>query len=131
MFISFMIMYLDVGLSNLRSSNNVKRESDNLPKIRRVLIERLINLILENVGLRSDMREWYFAFFRSLLSCILDSNPTVNSRIYREEPVTSTRSGLRESPVIMLGDRYEGRSAYSEHLGNDEKVFARWRRTEL
>ncbi len=124
MFLSFLIIYFDVGLSNLKSSNDVKGESDDLPKIPRVLIERLINLILENVGVRSDMREWYFAFFRSLLSCILDSNPTVNLRIYREEPVTSTRSGLRESPVIMLGDRYEGRSAYSEHLGNDEKVFA-------
>ena len=85
------------------------------------LIERLINLILENVGVRSDMREWYFAFFRLLLSCILDSNPTVNSRIYREEPVTSTRSGLRESLVIMLGDRNEGRSAYNEYLANDER----------
>ena len=131
MFISFKIMYFDVGLSNLRSSNNVKRESDDLPKIPRVLIERLINVILENVGLRSDMREWYFALFRSLLSCILDSKTTVNSRIYREEPATSTRSGLRESPVIMFGDRNERGSAYNEHLGNDERVFARWRRTEL
>ena len=112
-------------MSNLRSSINVKKESDDLPKIPRVLSERLINLILENVGLRSDMREWYFAFFRSLLSCILDSNLTVNSRIYREEQVTSTRSDLRESPVIMLGDRNEGRSAYNKHLGNDERVFAR------
>ena len=122
MFISFMIKYFDVGLSNLRSSNNVKRESDDLPKIPRVLIEILINLILENVGLKSGMREWYFAVFRSLLSCILGSNPTVNSRIYREERVTSTRSGLRESPVIMLGGRNEGRSAYNEHLGNDKNL---------
>ena len=76
------------------------------------------------------MRERYFAFFLLLLSCILDSNPTVNSRIYREEPVTSTRSDLTELAVIMLGDVKEGRSAYYEHLDNDERVFARWRRTE-
>ena len=62
---------------------------------------------------------------------MLDSNPTVSSRIYREVPLTSIRSGLRESPVMMLGDRNEGRSAYNEHVVNDEKVFARWRRTEL
>ena len=36
---------------------------------------------------------------------MLDSNPTVSSRLYREVPLTSTRSGLRESPVMMLGDR--------------------------
>ena len=51
--------------------------------------------------------------------------PNVSSRIYREVPLTSTRSGLRESPVMMLGDRNKGRSAYNEHVGNDDKVFAR------
>ena len=56
---------------------------------------------------------------------MLASNPTVSSRIYREVPLKSTRSGLRESPVMMLGDRNEDRSAYNEHEGNDEKVFAR------
>ena len=55
---------------------------------------------------------------------MLDSNP-VSSRIYREVPLISTRSGLRECPVIILGDRNEGRSAYNEHVGNNEKVFAR------
>ena len=44
----------------------------------RVLIDKLINLIVENLGVRSDMREWYFAFFRSLLICMLVSNPTVS-----------------------------------------------------
>ena len=102
----------------------LSKKSDDLPKSPRLLIERLINLILENSRVKSDMREWYFTFFRALLSFILDSNPAVNSRIYREEPVTITRSGLRESPVIMLGDRNKGRSAYNEHLGNDERVFA-------
>ena len=55
---------------------------------------------------------------------MLDSIPTVSSRIYREVPLTSTRSGLRESRVMMLSDRNEGRSAYNDHAGNDDKVFA-------
>ena len=67
MFMIFLIIYFDEGLSNLRSSKNNKKESDDLPRSPIVLIERLINLMLENVGVRSDMREWYFAFFQSLL----------------------------------------------------------------
>ena len=56
---------------------------------------------------------------------MLVSNPTVSSKIFREVPLTSTRSGLRESQVMMLFDKNEGRSAYNEHVGNDEKVLAR------
>ena len=67
MFMIFLIIYFDEGLSNLRSSKNNNKESDDLPRSLGVLIERLINLMLENVGVRSDMREWYFAFFRSLI----------------------------------------------------------------
>ena len=67
MFMIFLIIYFDEGLSNFRSSKNDNKESDDLPRSPSVLIERLINLMLENVGVRSDMREWYFAFFRSLL----------------------------------------------------------------
>ena len=67
MFMIFLIIYFDEGLSNLRSSKNNNKESDDLPRSPSVLIERLVNLMLENVGVRSDMREWYFAFFRSLL----------------------------------------------------------------
>ena len=73
MFMIFLIIYFDEGLSNLRSFKNNSKESDDLPRSSRVPIERLINLMLGNVGVRSDMREWYFTF--------LDSNPTVNSRI--------------------------------------------------
>ena len=40
-------------------------------------------------------------------------------------------SGLRESPVTKLGDKDEGRSAYIEQLGKDEKVFARKRSKEF
>ena len=67
MFMIFLIMYFDEGLAILRSSKNNNKESDDLPSSPTVLIERMINLMLENVGVRSDMREWYFAFFRSLL----------------------------------------------------------------
>ena len=67
MFMIFLTTYFDEGLSNLRSSKNNNKESDDLPRSPRVLIERLINLMLENVCVWSDMREWYFAFFRSLL----------------------------------------------------------------
>ena len=67
MFMIFLIMCFEEGLSNFRSSKNNNNESDDLPRSPRVLIERLINLMLENVGVMSDMREWYFAFFRSLL----------------------------------------------------------------
>ena len=35
-------------------------------------------------------------------------------------PVTSTRWGLREFSVIMLGDRNEDRLVYNEHLTNKE-----------
>ena len=42
-----------------------------------------------------------------------------------------TRSGLRESPVMTLGDKKEGRSAYSKQSENEENVLARERRTEL
>ena len=52
---------------------------------------------------------------------MLHSNPTVSSRIYREATLTSTRSGLRESPVMMLGDRNEGRSVYNKHVDTYEK----------
>ena len=77
------------------------------------------NLMVEKLGVRSDIREWYFAFFRSLLICMLYSNPTVSSRIKREVSLTSTRSGLRESQETMLGDTNEGRSAYNEHKNNN------------
>ena len=32
------------------------------------------------------------------------------------------RSGLRESPVIKLGDKMEGRSAHNEQFENEEKL---------
>ena len=63
----FLLIYFDEGLSNLRSYKNNNKESDDVPRRPRVLLERLINLMLENVGVRSDVREWHFAFFRLLL----------------------------------------------------------------
>ena len=38
-----------------------------------------------------------------------------------------TRSGLRESPVMTLGDKKEGRLAYSKQSENEENVLARER----
>ena len=42
-----------------------------------------------------------------------------------------TRSGLRESPVMTLGDKKEGRSAYNKQSENEKNVLARERKTEL
>ena len=42
-----------------------------------------------------------------------------------------TRSGLRELPVMTLGDKKEGRSACNKQSENEENVLARERRTEL
>ena len=58
MFMIFLIIYFDEGLSNFRSSKNNNKESDDLPRSPSVLIERLINLMLENVGLRSDINKY-------------------------------------------------------------------------
>ena len=38
-----------------------------------------------------------------------------------------TRSGLRESPVMTLGDKKERRSAYNKQSENEENVLARER----
>ena len=71
--------------------------------------------------MRSRIRELYFEALRSLLICILDSNPTVSSNISRIEFLEmKTRSGLRESPVMTLGDKKEGRSAYNKQYENEE-----------
>ena len=42
-----------------------------------------------------------------------------------------TMSGLRESPVMTLGNKKEGRSAYSKQSENGENVLTRERRAEL
>ena len=61
MFMIVLAIYFDEGLSNLSSSKNSNKESVDAPRSPTVIIERLINLMLENVGVMSDMREWYFA----------------------------------------------------------------------
>ena len=81
MYIIFFTMYVDEDLSNVKSSSIDKRGSDDLTKSPRVLIERLMNLMFEKVGVRSDMREWCFAFLGSLLIRTLESNSTIGSRI--------------------------------------------------
>ena len=43
----FLTVCVDEGLSNLRSSNKDNRESEDLPKSPRVLIDKLINSIVE------------------------------------------------------------------------------------
>ena len=57
----------------------VSKESDDLPIIPKAPIDKLTNVTLEYAGVRSDIGEAYFVFLRSLLICILDSKPTVNS----------------------------------------------------
>ena len=42
-----------------------------------------------------------------------------------------TRSSLKVSPVMTLGDKKEGRLAYNKQYENEENVLSRWRRTEL
>ena len=42
-----------------------------------------------------------------------------------------TRSDLRASLVMTLGDKKKGRSAYNKRSENEEEVLARKRRTEL
>ena len=42
-----------------------------------------------------------------------------------------TSSSLRASPVMTLGDKNEGRSAYNKQSENEEHVLARKRRNEL
>ena len=123
----FLIVCVLEGLSNFISSSNDSRESDDLPKSPRVHIDKLIHFMVEKLGVKSNSRECtlYFAVFLLLLICILDSSATVTSRIYREVVLNSNRSGLRECPVMWLGDRDEGRSAYNKQVGNDKKVFAR------
>ena len=68
----FLIMYFDAGLSNLRPSKNNNKESVDLPRNPRVLIERIINLMFEKGGVRSDMREWYFALALNALEITLE-----------------------------------------------------------
>ena len=53
----FLTVCVDEGLSNLISSNNDYRESDDLPKSPGVLIGRRINLMKEKLGVRSQSPE--------------------------------------------------------------------------
>ena len=42
-----------------------------------------------------------------------------------------TNAGLRESPVMTLGDKKERRSVYSKQSETEDNVLARNRTTEL
>ena len=81
MFISYLMMIFDAVLSNFRSSSTVIRESDDIPIVPKALMDKLTNVTLEYASERSDIRELYFVLLQSLLICILDSNPTINSMI--------------------------------------------------
>ena len=61
----------------------------------------------------------------SMKALVFDSKSTVNSMMQCEEVflVSNARSGIRESPVLKLGDKNEERSAYIEQLDKDEKVL--------
>ena len=108
------------------------KESEDVPKIPRALIEMLTKFILVYSVRRFVRRGLYLAALRSLLTLILDSKPTVSSSRYTVVLLsTKTRSGLRESPVIKDGDGKEGRSAYNEAYLTDDRDLARYKRTEL
>ena len=65
------------------------------------------------------MRVLYFVALRLLFICMLDSNPRASTMMYSEDSlVIKTTSGLRESPVIKLGDEEDGGSEYDEKFGN-------------
>ena len=49
-------MMFDAVLSNFRSSNMVIRESDDMPIVPKMLIEKFTNATLEYSGVRSDIR---------------------------------------------------------------------------
>ena len=65
-------MMFAADFSNFKSSSMVINESDDLPISPKVLIDKLTNVRLEYAGVRSDIRELYFVFLRSLLICTLD-----------------------------------------------------------
>ena len=73
------MMMFDADVSNNKSSSVVIKKSDDIPIVPKALIDKLTNETLAYAGVRSDIRELHFAFLRSLLICIFDSNPTVNS----------------------------------------------------
>ena len=81
MFITFFKIYFWAVFSNLRSSNIKSSDSEDLPMIPSVLIDRFINLTSEEACFRSRRRELYFEALRSLLICMLDSNPKLNSKM--------------------------------------------------
>ena len=64
-------MMFGAVLSNFKSSSMVITESDDLPIIPKALIDELTNVTLEYAGVRSDNREVYFVFLRSLLICTI------------------------------------------------------------
>ena len=62
---------------------------------------------------------------------ILVSKPIVSLRIYKMLPLVSKiRSGRKELPIVIEGDREETRSAYSEQSGITYKDLAIKFRTE-
>ena len=115
-----------------KSFSICKKVSEGVPKVPRALIEKLTKLILVYSVRRFVRRGWYLAALWSLLTLILDSNPTVSSSRYTVVLFsTKMRSGLRESPVIKDGDGKEGKSAYNEAFLIDDIDLARYERTDL
>ena len=69
----------DAVFSNFKSSGVDIKESDDIRIGPMALIDKLANVKLEYSGVISDIRELNLIFLPSLLLCIFDSKPTVNS----------------------------------------------------
>ena len=78
-FDAFITIFFWTLASKCRSCSICKKESEDVPKIPRALIERFTNLMLVYFVLRLLKRGRYFANLRSLLIAMLDSKPTVSS----------------------------------------------------
>ena len=88
-----------------KSFSICKKESEDVPEMRRALIQRLKKFILVYSVRRYVRRGLYLAALWLLLTLMLDSKPAVSSSSYTVVLIsTKTRPGLRESPVIKDGD---------------------------
>ena len=84
-----------------KSFSICKKESEDVPKIPRVVIEMLTKFILVYSVRRFVRKGLYLAALRSLLTLILISKAAVGSNRYTMVLLsTKMGSGLRESPLI-------------------------------
>ena len=127
----FFLIYLLCWLSNCRFRSISSKLSDVRPKTPSVLKDKLTNFTLMKFDSYSLIRSLYFWCLRLALTCRLDSNPTVSSRIYKHFfPIVKRRSGRKLSPVTADGFINPGKSTYSVEFWIAERVDARKFKTE-